>query len=47
MDKNDLFYLVFLNEIEPNLDKTKPIFLYDYPIYQGALAKKRKTIIIM
>ncbi|HOK17390.1 MAG TPA: EF-P lysine aminoacylase EpmA [Candidatus Paceibacterota bacterium] len=43
MDKNDLFYLIFLNEIEPNLDKTKPIFLYDYPIYQGALAKKKKN----
>jgi len=43
MDKNDLFYLVFLNEIEPNLDKTKPIFLYDYPIYQGALAKRKKN----
>jgi len=43
MDKNDLFYLIFLNEIEPNLDKTKPVFLYDYPIYQGALAKKKKN----
>lgn len=41
VDQNDLFYLIFLNEIEPKLDKTKPIFLYDYPIYQGALAKKK------
>ncbi|MGB9680575.1 MAG: EF-P lysine aminoacylase EpmA [Minisyncoccia bacterium] len=41
-DQNDLFYLIFLNEIEPNLEKGKPIFLYDYPIYQGALAKRKK-----
>ncbi len=42
-DQNDLFYLIFLNEIEPSLKKEKPIFLYDYPIYQGALAKRKKT----
>jgi len=43
VDQNDLFYLIFLNEIEPNLDKTKPIFLYDYPFYQGALARRKKN----
>jgi len=40
-DQNDLFSLIFLNEIEPNLDKSKPVFLYDYPLYQGALAKRK------
>jgi lysyl-tRNA synthetase class 2 len=28
-------------EIEPNLGKNKPIFLYDYPIQMGALALKK------
>ncbi len=27
-------------EIEPSLDSTKPVFLYDYPIEKGSLAKK-------
>lgn len=42
VDENYLFYLIFLNEIEPNLNKTKPTFIYDYPIYQKALAKRKK-----
>lgn len=36
----DLFYLVFLNEIEPNLGFEKPVFVFDYPVQMGALAKK-------
>jgi lysyl-tRNA synthetase class 2 len=38
---NDLFYLIFLNEVEPQLPKDKAIFLYDYPLPQAALAKKK------
>jgi len=38
---NDLFYLVFLNEIEPQLPKDKAVILYDYPLPQAALAKKK------
>lgn len=35
------FYKIFFNEIEPELRKSKkPVFLYDYPVSQAALAKK-------
>jgi lysyl-tRNA synthetase class 2 len=40
-NQNDLFSLIFLNEIEPKLEKNKPIILYDYPIYQKSLAKRK------
>jgi lysyl-tRNA synthetase class 2 len=40
-DWNDLFYLIFLNEIEPQLPKDKAITLYDYPLPQAALAKRK------
>lgn len=36
---DDLFFKIFLNEIEPKLPKNKPIFIYDYPASQAALAK--------
>jgi len=39
-DWDDLFFLIMLNEIEPKLGFDKPIFLYDYPASQAALAKK-------
>lgn len=38
---NDLFYLIFLNEIEPQLPKDRPVILYDYPLAQAALAKRK------
>jgi len=38
---NDLFYLIFLNEIEPQLPKDRAIILYDYPLPQAALAKRK------
>ncbi|MFH1401759.1 MAG: EF-P lysine aminoacylase EpmA [Parcubacteria group bacterium] len=40
-DWNDIFYLVFFNEIEPNLPKDKPVFVCDYPLPQASLAKKK------
>ena len=40
-DWNDLFYLIFLNEIEPYLPKNRAIILYDYPLPQAALAKRK------
>lgn len=39
-DWNDLFFLIMLNEVEPQL-KGRPVFLYDYPSTQAALSKKR------
>lgn len=38
---DDLFFLVMLNEIEPKLGFERPVFLYDYPASQAALAKKK------
>lgn len=36
----DLFFLVFLNEIEPKLGFEKPVIVKDYPVEMAALAKK-------
>lgn len=38
-DWDDIFFKIFLNNIEPKLPKT-PIFIYDYPSTQAALARK-------
>lgn len=35
---DDIFYLIFLNEIEPKLGFDRPVFVYDYPATQSALA---------
>lgn len=42
-DWNDIFYSVFLNEIEPNFPKNRPLIIYDYPLPQASLAKRKKT----
>src|SRR3989338_437819 len=39
-DWDDIYFKIFLNHIEPNLPKNKPIFIYDYPSTQAALARK-------
>lgn len=39
--KDEDFYKIFFNEIEPKLRKSKkPVILYDYPVSQAALARK-------
>lgn len=38
----DVFFKIFLNEIEPHLGKERPVFLYDYPIQLAALARAKK-----
>jgi elongation factor P--(R)-beta-lysine ligase len=40
-DWNDVFYLIFLNDIEPNLPKDKPVFICDYPLPQASLSKRK------
>ncbi|MFA6424272.1 MAG: EF-P lysine aminoacylase EpmA [Candidatus Magasanikbacteria bacterium] len=35
----DLFYKIFLNEIEPYLGMEKPIFIYDYPAQMCSLSQ--------
>jgi len=38
-----IFYQIFLNEIEPQLKKCKkPIFIYDYPLAQASLSRPKK-----
>jgi elongation factor P--(R)-beta-lysine ligase len=37
---DDLFFTLFLNEIEPNLGINKPVILCDYPVSMAALSKK-------
>ena len=36
----DLFFKVFLNEIEPKLGFDKPVIAYEYPVSMAALSKK-------
>lgn len=36
---DDLFFVIFLNEIEPMLGREVPVVLYDYPISMAALSK--------
>ncbi len=38
-DINDLFYLLFLNGIEPVLNTDTPLVIYDYPPFQRAFAR--------
>lgn len=38
---DDLFYSVFLNEIEPELGQGRPVILYDYPACMAALSRKK------
>ncbi len=35
----DIFYKIFLNEIEPNLGNFKPVFVYDYPAQMSSLSQ--------
>jgi len=39
----DLFYKIFLNEIEPKLGVDKPVFVYDYPTIMTSLSKPSVT----
>jgi lysyl-tRNA synthetase class 2 len=39
----DAFYQIFLNEVEKKLGFTRPTFLYDYPVQQAALARKKAS----
>jgi lysyl-tRNA synthetase class 2 len=42
--KDEDFYQIFFNEVEPMLLKSKkPVILYDYPISQASLAKKKES----
>ncbi|MEK7606916.1 MAG: EF-P lysine aminoacylase EpmA [Patescibacteria group bacterium] len=40
---DDLFFKIFLTEVEPKLGLEKPTFLYDYPASMAALAQKKKN----
>ncbi len=40
-DFSVFFYYIFVNEIEPNLGNDKPVFLMDFPVRLGSLARKK------
>lgn len=41
--KDEDFYQIFFNKIEPALrESRRPAFLYDYPVSQASLARKKK-----
>lgn len=42
--KDEDFYPIFFNEIEPKLTANqKPFFIYDYPVSQAALSRRKAT----
>ncbi len=42
--KDEDFYQLFFNEVEPKLREShKPVFVYDYPVSQASLARKKRT----
>jgi EF-P lysine aminoacylase GenX len=43
VDFNTFFYFIFVNEIEPNLGNSKPVFLIDFPKELSSLARRKKT----
>ncbi|NOY76665.1 MAG: EF-P lysine aminoacylase GenX [Calditrichaeota bacterium] len=40
---DDIFFEIFLNEIEPRLGKPVPTFLTEYPASMGALARRKEA----
>lgn len=40
---DDLFFKIFLNEIEPKLGMEKPVMIYDYPEQMTSLSRLSKT----
>ncbi|MBN2029012.1 EF-P lysine aminoacylase GenX [bacterium] len=46
IQKNDnwetIFFKIFLERIEPKLGRTKPLFVMDYPLQMGLMAKKKE-----
>ncbi|MCX6705039.1 MAG: EF-P lysine aminoacylase EpmA [Candidatus Woesebacteria bacterium] len=42
--KDEDFYKIFFNEVEPKLrESKKPVIIYDYPISQASLARKKES----
>lgn len=39
---DDIFFKILLEKIEPNLGKSQPAILYDYPVHMAALARPKK-----
>ena len=39
----ELFHLIFLNEVEPRLGRGKPTIIYEYPAKLAALARTKKS----
>jgi len=43
LNYDDAFHWLFLNKIEPHLGQDKPTIVYDYPLPQAALAKRKAS----
>jgi lysyl-tRNA synthetase class 2 len=41
-DWDDLFFRVWITEVEPGLGRSRPVFVHDYPASQAALARIRE-----
>jgi lysyl-tRNA synthetase class 2 len=41
-DWEDIFFRIFIEKIEPGLGSNKPIFVLDYPIQMGLMAKRKE-----
>lgn len=40
---DEIFFKIFLNEIEPKLDKSRPTILMDWPSQMAALSRRKKS----
>lgn len=40
---DDIFFKIFLSEIEPRLGKERPVILYDWPTQMAALSRRKKS----
>jgi elongation factor P--(R)-beta-lysine ligase len=43
LNYDDAFYWIMQNKVEPYLGRSKPTIIYDYPVSQAALSKRKKT----
>lgn len=40
---DDLFFRIYLDKVEPHLGKEKPVFLHDYPVSMGVMARRKPS----
>jgi lysyl-tRNA synthetase class 2 len=40
---DDVFFRIYVDKVEPNLGKEKPVFLHDYPVSMGVMARRKPS----